>query len=342
MLEAFSMKVDAAHPLSRPPSFVSAEACIAVLDWRDAAERLKAAYSIVHPPGCSPPRVMATTPSGALRVMAAAPPDSVLMGAKLFGHGSARRTNYAILLVEQVSGQIVAIVDGAVVTAVRTAVTSSLAVDRLCRQARPILAILGSGTEAQSHLAAIASLRAVAEVRIYSPTKANREAFAERAERQLSIPARAFASVEEAVAGADIVVAAARSRDETPILMGDWLPAEVVVVSVGSTVPSQREIDSSVIALSDLIVCDAIEEVIGETGDMLAAARDGVRFDDKVVSLNDLLSGHCDIAADTGRRLLFKSVGNGLQDVVVAQLAYEKALARGLTQALPEGFYVKG
>lgn len=342
MLESLSLPGAKPGWVAEPAHFVSAAACRQVLSWREAADRLRAAYSAPHPEDASPRRVIAKGPGRALRVMAAAPPHSNLMGAKLFGYGGQKRTNYAILLVDHDSGEVRALVDGAVITAVRTSVTSALAVDRLAPKSATRLAVLGSGLEAQSHITAIAALRPIESLTVFSPTEANREALAAEATRLLGIPATACVTAQAAVEGADIVVAAARSRNEAPILMGDWLAERTVVVSVGSTVPDQREIDVSVVAACDLIVCDAVDEVVEETGDMLAARAAGVPFEDRIVSLNQLLMGQCDAAVATARRPLFKSVGNGMQDVTVAELAFDKALAAGLTLPLPLGFYTKG
>jgi ornithine cyclodeaminase/alanine dehydrogenase len=116
----------------------------------------------------------------------------------------------------------------------------------------------------------------------------------------------------------------------------------MVVVSIGSTLPEQREIDSSVIAACDLIVCDVVDEVITETGDMLAAARDGIAFKSKTISLNELVSQTKPNSAAKPRLPLFKSVGSALQDLAVAELVFDKACAQGLATSLPIRFLTKG
>jgi alanine dehydrogenase len=151
-----------------------------------------------------------------------------------------------------------------------------------------------------------------------------------------------MSSAEQAVAGSDIVVAAARARNEEPILFGGWLETGMVAVSIGSTLPEQREIDTSVVAGCDLIVCDVVDEVAHETGDMLAAARDGIGFEGKLVSLNQLVSGQAAARAAAATLPLFKSVGSAIQDLAVAELAFEKAAAAGLATALPMTFVTKG
>jgi alanine dehydrogenase len=107
-------------------------------------------------------------------------------------------------------------------------------------------------------------------------------------------------------------------------------------------VPGQREIDVSVVAACDLIVCDDVEEVTGQTGDMLEAARAGIDFRDKTFSLHELLTGELDGRVSAAQRPLFKSIGGGLQDVVVAEVVLGKALAAGIATPLPIQFEKKG
>ena len=137
------------------------------------------------------------------------------------------------------------------------------------------------------------------------------------------------------------MLAAARSRGELPIVYGDWLAPRFVLVSIGSTVPEQREIDVSVVERCDLIVCDDVHEVTHEAGDMLEAARAGVPFAHKTVSLHALFADELDARLAAAERPMFKSVGSGLQDVVIAGLILERAKAAGCATPLPIEFLTK-
>ena len=141
------------------------------------------------------------------------------------------------------------------------------------------------------HARAISNVRPIESVRVFSPTAKNREAFASELGVELGVSITPVVSAEAAVDGATIICAAARSHDETPILLGKWLKPGVLTVSIGSTLPEQFEIDVEVVRRADLIVCDVPEEVVEETGDMLAAVKAGVHVEDKVISLNQLMSG---------------------------------------------------
>jgi ornithine cyclodeaminase/alanine dehydrogenase len=324
---------------SGAPRFVSAEAVRRVLDWDDVIARLKHAYSQPQSAHASPPRVVARDKGIWLRSLTAVPPGGRHMGSKLFGIGRQRGLEYVVVLIDQETGRMAGFVDANPITAYRTAATSAVAVDRLAPAHAGTVGLLGSGDEARTHIRAVARVRKLRAVKVFSPTPANREAFAAKVEADRGIACQAVGSAEEAVGDNEIVIAAARSRNEEPILFGRMLKPGMTVVSVGSTLPEQREIDPSVVDTCDLIVCDMVDEVVHETGDMIAAAQQKIAFDHKLLSLGQLMS---DTTPRTARIPLFKSVGAALQDIVTAELALEKAIAQGLAVDLPIAFETKG
>jgi ornithine cyclodeaminase/alanine dehydrogenase len=279
-----------------------------------------------------------------LRTLPALPPGLRSFGVKVMGVATASAepgAEYVIVLFDRETSEIAAFVDGHRVTAYRTAATSAVAVDRLAQPGPIHLAVLGSGLEAGMHVRAFAAVRPLERVTVHSPTPERREAFVKTLVRELGVVAAAEADPQAAVDGADVVLSAARSYGERPILFGDWLAPSTTVVSIGSTVPSQREIDVSVVEACDLIVCDAVEEVAEQTGDMLEAKRAGIEFRDRAFSLHQLLAGEIDDRVEAARRPMFKSVGGGLQDVVVADVVLQRAREAGLATPLPIEFEKK-
>jgi alanine dehydrogenase len=233
----------------------------AVLDWRPAVEALRAAYAAVGDDARYPARSIARGDGRWLRVLAGVPGDGTLMGTKIIaGAPRAGRVTYLITLFDQASTELVALLDGHSVTGYRTAATSALAADLLAVAGPLTVAVLGSGFEAGKHLRALAAIRDVTSARVYSPRAASRNRFAADA-AGLPFPVEPAASPREAVEGAGLVICAARSHDESPVLLGEWLAAGMTVVSVGSTVPEQREVDPRTIARADVIVADVVEEV---------------------------------------------------------------------------------
>lgn len=326
------------------PVFVSSDAARSVFRWEDAIRAVQAAYARPIAAAATPPRTIASADKTWLRTLPAIPMGGRYYGAKLMGMAAAAPApgvEYVIVLFDQETSRIAAFVDGNLVTGFRTAATSAAALDRLASPGPARLAVLGSGLEATMHTRAIASIRPLTEVTVFSPTRERRDAFASDVYKELGIKATGASSAQAAVEGADIVLAAARSRGEQPILYGDWLAPHAAVVSIGSTIPQQREIDVSVVERSDLIVCDTLEEVLEETGDMLAAREAGIDFHHKAISLSDLMRETRSNQVMAAKSPLFKSVGGGLQDIVVAGMILEKALHAGLAMPLPFTFETK-
>ncbi len=324
--------------------FVSSGAAREVFRWEDSIKALQSTYSRPQTPPATPPRTIARGEKSWLRTLPAIPPGGRYFGAKLMGMSLGARSpgvEYVIVLFDRQTSRIAAFVDGNIVTGYRTAATSAAALDRLARPGPASLAVLGSGLEASMHTRAFASIRPLSEVRVFSPTPERRNSFVEAVTRDLGIPARAAALPQDAVEGAEVILAAARSRGEIPILYGSWIEPRAIVISIGSTVPEQREVDISVVERSDLIVCDTLEEVLEQSGDMIAARDAGIACHEKCISLAALMSGACDQRVRAATAPMFKSVGGGLQDIVVAELILTRAMQAGLAIPLPITFETK-
>jgi ornithine cyclodeaminase/alanine dehydrogenase len=324
---------------SVPATLFLADADVAALaDWRTAIDTLRRAYAADVPPESVPPRSMARAPGVWLRSLTAISPLGGYLGCKLIAASpKIRCASYLIALFDQQTMQLHALLDGNRVTGIRTAATAAVAIDALAPQ-RPLkVAMLGSGFEAGTHLAALAAIRALAQVAVYSPTSANCERFAQRFRDSHGLGMQVAADPQSAVDGADVVICAARARQEAPILHGDWIATGATVASIGSTLPEQREVAASVVQRAQVIVADMPEEVAHESGDMLAATRDGIDFTGKLVSLHDLIAGTCKPRASAGDVVLYKSVGSALQDVVIAEMLLDRARARGLGTPMPVG-----
>jgi alanine dehydrogenase len=330
--------------MAAAPVFVSSEAADEVFSWREAVDALTESYAAHAPRSALPPRTVGVDDGAWLRTLPALPPGRRCFGAKLMGMATAGAdpgAEYVIVLYDRETSSIAAFVDGHRVTAYRTAATSAAALDRLAPPGPIDLAVLGSGLEATMHVRAIAAVRPLEHMAVFSPTAARREAFAAEVTSELGIETEPVGDPEAAVASAGVVLAAARSYGEEPILFGEWLAPAVTVVSIGSTVPDQRELDVSVVAACDLIVCDDVDEVAEQTGDMLEAARAGIDFRDRTFSLHQLLAGELDGRVGAAQRPLYKSIGGGLQDVVVAEVLLRRALDAGVATPLPIEFEKK-
>jgi len=311
-----------------------------VFGWRPAIAALREAYlaadgGVADHEARYPARSIARGDTGWLRVLSGVPGHGGLMGAKIIAAAlHVGQVSYLIALFDQDSAELVALVDGNAITGYRTAATSALAAGLLSVPGPLTVGVLGSGFEARKHLLAVAAVRDIAAAHVYSPRAESRERFA-RELADLGIPVAAVPSADAAVAGAALVICAARSRDETPVLLGRWLEPGMTVVSVGSTVPEQREIDAEAIARADVIVADVVAEVVRDTGDFIAARDACVAADDRVASLADLVSGRAAGRADGGQIVLYKSVGSAVQDLAVAAMCTRAAIEAGLGTRFP-------
>jgi ornithine cyclodeaminase/alanine dehydrogenase len=307
----------------------------AVLDWGAAVDAVRGAYAAAEDDARYPGRVIARGDGTWLRVLPGVPGDGALMGAKIIaGAPRAGRVTYLIALFDQATTELVALLDGNSVTGYRTAATSALAASLLAVPGPLTVGVLGSGFEAGKHLRAIAAIRDVTSARVYSPRAASRERFAAAFE-DAGFPVTPVASAQEAAGDAALVICAARSHDESPVLLGRWLAPGTTVVSVGSTVPEQREVDPETIARADVIVADVVREVLHDTGDLIAARAAGTVADGRVASLASLVSGACTGRKDDGQIALYKSVGSAVQDLAVAAMCVCAAVERGLGTRAP-------
>jgi ornithine cyclodeaminase/alanine dehydrogenase len=307
----------------------------AVFDWGLAVAALRTAYSAPDDPARYPVRSMARGEGVWLRTLSGVAVDGELMGAKLIAASiRGKRASYLIPLFRQDTAELVALLDGNSITGFRTAATSALAADCLAPRDPLSVAVIGSGFEAKNHLQALSALRTLKRVTVFSPNPESRARFArELADTCTDIVSASSAQV--AVADADVVLCAARSRDETPTLYGEGLSPGTTVISIGSTLPEQREVDVSVVAAASVIVADVAHEVAHDTGDMRAAARAAVAFESKIVPLADVVGGRHPGRTSTAEILLYKSVGAGIQDLAVATMCYARATERGVGTRLP-------
>jgi ornithine cyclodeaminase/alanine dehydrogenase-like protein (mu-crystallin family) len=213
-----------------------------------------------------------------------------------------------ILLFRPETGEPLVTMDGRLITEMRTAAVSAVATRHLARADAAVLAILGSGVQAGSHLEALRLVRGYRDVRVWSPRHA--AAFAARYD------VRAAASAEDAVRGADTVVVATSSR--TPVLRGEWLSPGTHVNAVGACRPDWRELDDELIRNARVYV-ESREAASRESGDVIAAGKIAAEIGEVVAGVRRGRQSNDEVT-------LFKSVGVAVEDVVAAEMVYRKAI----------------
>jgi alanine dehydrogenase len=244
------------------------------------------------------------------------------LGAKLvtfYPNNQGVHTHHAmILLFRPETGEPLVTMDGRLITEMRTAAVSAVATDELARADVSVLAILGSGVQARSHLEALRIVREFREVRVWSPRNSRKFC------RQHDV--FAAASAEEAVRGADVIVVATSAT--TPVLMGDWVSPGAHVNAVGATRPNWRELDDAMLRKARLYV-ESRKAAMKESGDVIAA---GQIF----AEIGEVAAGSRNGRESREEITLFKSVGIAVEDIAAADLVYRSAERRMTKKAFSE------
>ncbi|KOU77982.1 ornithine cyclodeaminase [Streptomyces sp. MMG1533] len=230
-----------------------------------------------------------------------------------------------VTVLDPVTGRLAAVMDGTAVTTLRTAAASAVAVDALAGPDAADLAVLGSGTQALAHVRAIARVRELKSVRLWSPTPRHRARAAETLAAE-GLPVEPADSAEAAVRGASLVAACTLST--TPVVRGQWLDPGCTVVSVGSFEPGRREVDAEVVrramALGAVVVDDP-ETAAGHAGPVVDALGEGLLTRDDLVSLGEVLTGRRTARTTPEGIVYYNSVGLGIQDAAAAWAVVEAA-----------------
>lgn len=255
--------------------------------------------------------------------------EHALFGAKLVtvipeNHGTAWPSHQAIIsLSDPATGELLALMDGRYITEARTAAVSAVSTRHLARADAAVLAIVGSGVQAHSHLQALPLVRAFREIRVWSPNASHVSEFVASA----GAPVRAAGCAEEAVRGADVVVLVTASV--TPVIEDRWVGEGTHVIGVGACRPNQREMDPALVARSYLVV-DSRAAALQESGDILLAMQEGRFGEDHIgAELGEVACGLRRGRMDPGEVTVFKSLGLAIEDVVAAGLVYRSARKAG-------------
>ena len=251
-------------------------------------------------------------PGGFLGLMPALTPDGLGLKAVTFYPSNVERgipTHMAtIFLVDPQTGTPLAIMDGRLITEMRTAAVSAAATKLLAPADAKILAILGSGVQARSHVEALQLVRPFEEIRVWSPTKEHAERFA----REIGATAT---SADDAVRGADVVVTTTNSK--IPVLKGSWLKPGSHVNAIGACRPDWRELDDE--AMSNVVFVDSREGAMKESGEVILSGAE------TYAELGEALAGK--VLSRANETTIFKSLGMAVEDIAAAMLVYRKLIS---------------
>jgi alanine dehydrogenase len=232
-----------------------------------------------------------------------------------------------VLVGDATTGMPLALIDGTTLTALRTGAAGGVAAKHLARPDSAVAALFGAGAQARTQLLALVSVLPIREVRVVSRDRAHAERFigSMRDDPAVRGAALSVASPRDAVRGADVVVTATGST--APVFAGCDLPEGAHITAVGSFTPTMRELDDDALRGARIVV-DQREAALAEAGEL-----QGLRGAD-VVEIGEVVAGTAPGRRTPAERTIFKSVGNAIQDLVVASRVYERARELGLGEEI--------
>jgi ornithine cyclodeaminase/alanine dehydrogenase-like protein (mu-crystallin family) len=238
-------------------------------------------------------------------------------GAKIYSTHVKHGAWFTVLVYDSATGKPLAEIEANHLGQIRTGAASGVATDLLARPDAAVLGVIGSGFQAQTQIEAIRVVRPIREVRVWSRDAARREAFAQR------MDARATATAEEAIRGADIIVTATYAKD--PVLADAWVAAGAHVNAIGSNNPQRREIPTELVNRASVIAVDAIDQARIESGDLLLAWTSPEQWNDpRLIELAGVAAGKTPGRTSAQDVTIFKSNGLGVQDIAVGGYVFER------------------
>lgn len=242
--------------------------------------------------------------------------DGELMGVKLvtvYPGNVEQPTHQAVIqLLSAKTGEPLLAMDGRLITEMRTAAVSAVATRLLAREDARVLAILGSGVQARSHVRALGLVHTFEEVRVWSRTEENARRYAQE------VGAIVMPSAEMAVRGADVVVSVASTRE--PLVRGAWLAEAALVCAVATVGPDSRELDDA--AMRGGIVVESREAARRESGDLIGSGSE------ITAELGELLAGTRTLSGGS-KWVVFKSLGVAATDLAAARLVWQGCNTQG-------------
>ncbi len=299
----------------------------------EALEAVETAFvEQAHGTGINEPRRRVRQPAGTLHIMAGALVSRGYWGFKAYT-ATRSRVRFIVNLYDSQSGALLSMIEADYLGQLRTGAASGVATKYLARSDAGVLALFGTGFQAETQLEAIAAVCALREVRVYGRTPERRETFAQTMAQRLNIPIHPAPTPREALEGADIVTTATTAID--PVFDGNDLSPGVHINGAGSNAAIRAELDRTTVRRADLIFTDDLEGARIESGDLIRAYERNALSWARVRLLADVVAG-----LTTGRQrpediTLFESQGIALWDIALAATIYERAVAANLGTLIP-------
>lgn len=276
------------------------------------------------------PRRRVILPTGSvLHYMAAGTPE--YFGLKAYSVNAKTGAHFEVLLYRSADGLPLATLEANHLGQIRTGAASGVATKYLAREDAGVAAIIGTGFQAETQLEAVANVRKLHEVRVWSRKVERREEFARRCAGKFNLNIKPVETARECVEGADIVVTATSSK--TPVLDANWIAPGAHVNGAGSNWAERRELPTELVyGRAAIVAVDSVEVAKLESGDLLIPLREGGQDRFPGVELSEIVSGKRASRTSADQITVFKSNGLAVEDIAVAGYLYEETLRRGMGQ----------
>jgi alanine dehydrogenase len=277
------------------------------------------------------PRRRVRVPNGLLHVIFGADPGAGVLGLKSYTTFKSG-VRFHVLLYSAEDGSLLAMIEADRLGRLRTGAASGVATRYLARPEASVLAVFGSGNQAETQIEAIAHARDLTEVRVYSRDPERRKAFSQDLSARFGLWVLAAESPEAAVEGADIITTITSAAQ--PVFRGELLKPGAHVNAAGSNSLLKREVDDATVARSALVAVDSLSAVPLESGDLLAPLQKGLVYPEGLVEIGEIVAGRHFGRTAPDDITLFKSHGIALEDLALAAVVYERAGEREVGREL--------
>ncbi|HNG87405.1 ornithine cyclodeaminase family protein [Accumulibacter sp.] len=280
------------------------------------------------------PRQRTRLPQTTLHVLQGALPEFGVIGYKAYTSNRSG-VRFLVHLYDASSGSLRAVLEADRLGMMRTAAASGVATRCLARPEARVLGMFGAGWQAEGHLEAIAAVRALDRVKVYSRNAERLQNFCRRMSERLGLEVRAAASPEDVVRGSDLVSTVTTAA--SPLFSGDWLAPGTHINAAGSNSLIRRELGEDVLKRCSAIVVDSVETALREAGDLLPWLEKGRLHVGQLRDLGQVLAGRQPARTTVDEITLFESQGLAVQDLALAARLESLARTRGLGSELPYG-----
>lgn len=266
------------------------------------------------------PKFISNFEGGSMRMLFAADYEAGYCATKTYQSIQGAGVRFLVSLYRLKDGELLALLDGRHITDMRTGAASGVIARRAAVSQPVTVGVIGSGHQARAQLECLASVYRVTRAAVFSPTAANREAFARAMSAKLGFPVKAVNTAQAAVRGHSVVAAASSARGAEPVVLGEWLDGCRLLCAVGNTRAQFAEIDVRCFQDAKLVVVDT-PHALEEAGELRRAVEAGVLPESKRATLGQIVTGAVTVPKEG--MVVFKSVGTALQDLALAARYYE-------------------